>query len=511
MRRKLHLHDLSKEHDFSCDMGQLIPTHFRMVYPNDVVRQRSDFMVRVSPMLAPIVSRVNIKAESFYVPTDVVWTSAAEFYSRGQGGASTKTIPKTNITGPDPLPGQLFNHLGVGPAANLATISVNVLPNRVYNAICNWHYFDQDLDTPLAILLTDSSDDQTTARGIQNRRWERDRFTTARLEPQRGDDVLIPSGIATGDVVGNGDQINVRFSGAPTTERPLVSGTATGGTNFMLGSVAGAGGQTVSFSDDPTKTGLETEVDMSTGAGTIRELEEAVAINRFRSRLQQADGSYPDYCLATFGIRAPDIELQKPVLLARSSSPLQISEIIQTSPDTEADPDVGVGTLRGHGIAVARGHAYKYKIKRHGYIMTIFSCVPKTLYAQATDKEFFRTTAEDYYDPDIDMIGEEIVENREIYPAHSNPTGTFGFQYRNYCDRSALSHISGELQTSVLNFWHQGRTFTGDIALNSSFITCNPTDRIFALGSTVDQLRVKAMHEVKILRTMPRIPAKGIL
>jgi len=361
---------------------------------------------------------------------------------------------------------------------------------------------------PAVTISTADGPDTTTSIALLDRCWERDRFTSARLEPQRGDDVLIPMNLDTA--------ADVELKGSAPYANTLVRQSTSGGLQNVspanFGSDAGSLEDTAGDIDLTIDPNGSLEVDLSGSTpGTIRELEEAVAINRFRKRLQTADGSYPDYTLATFGIRAPDIELQKPVLLARSSSPLQISEVLQTAPDDgDTDPTIGVGTTFGHGIAVAKGHGYKYKVKRHGYIMTIFSVVPKSMYVQGSDREWFRSTKEDYFDPDLDQIGEEFIYNKEVYGAHTNGDGIFGYNFRNYCDRSSLNSIAGEFN-STLNFWHQARSFSSDVALNSSFVTCNPTDRIFALGSTVDQLRVKAMHEVKMLRPLRRIPMRGIL
>lgn len=507
-------------------MGYLIPTHFRHVYPGDVVRERADFFVRVSPLLAPIISKVMIKAESFYVATDTVWSGAQEFYSGGQSGTSTKVIPKYTAAGPLPGgTGGLFDYLGVDPiAGGVALRSYNVLPARVYGSIWNWHYRDQDLQTARVVSLADGPD-STTDLTLAKRCWERDRFTTARLSPQRGDDVLIPMG-GTGTLseteapvegIGTPNAVNFAATNSPTLRRSGESSTGVYNPYF----VAGEGQSVVYMEGEPgggtgaypyvrtNLTGVTADID----PGTIRELGEAVAIDRFRRRLQSADGSYPDYTLATFGIRAPDIELQKPVLLARSSSPLQISEVLQTSQAYDASDDpVGnpVGDYTGHGIATAHGHAYKYHVKRHGYIMTIFSVVPKSMYTQCADKEFFRTTKEDYFDPDLDQIGEEEITNKEVFLGATDPDDPFGYQFRNYADRSSLNTIAGEMRTE-LKFWHQAREFSSDVALNSDFVTCDPTDRIFAFGSTVDQLRVKAMHDVKMLRPLKRIPMRGVL
>jgi len=513
MRKKLHLHDLSEEKLLSGNMGWLMPTHFRMVYPGDIVQQRTTHFIRVSPMLSPIMSKVLIKCESFYVAADNVWDNAQAFFSRGQDGTNTNTIPKRTLIGPSGL-NSVLDYLGVYKTG-VSSQDFNVLPARCYQEIYKWHYMDLDLQTPPTVSKANGPD-TTTSLDLQFRCWERDRFTTARLEPQRGDDVLIPQADASAPVTGIGALAGQSASGTDRTvwETDKATGTTFSdnwGTNtgdiVMKAEATGVPGA----ANTPQ---IYANIDGTEIAGTIRELEEAVAINRFRKRLQQADGSYPDYTLATFGVRAPDIELQKPVLLARSSSPLQISEVLQTAQqyDDMGEP-VGtpVGEMRGHGIAVARGHSFRYKVKRHGYIMTILSVVPKSLYVGGTDREFFRTVADDYFDPDLDEIGEEPIENQEVDTNHTDPTGTFGYQYRNYCDRSSLNSVAGEFRTSILNYWHQGRDVGNTAALNSDFVTCEPTDRIFSYGSEINQLRIKAMHDIKMLRVMRRIPKRGIL
>lgn len=527
MRRKLHRHDLSKEHNFSANMGKLIPTHMRLVYPGDIVRQRSQFFVRVSPLLAPIYSKCMIKAETFYVASDMVWDSAGKFYSKGQDGTDTTVIPtiRLGLNGRGAVQaGDLMNHLGIAPTGAVTDLYVNALPARCVNAIYNWRYRNFDLQSE-RVINTGDGVDNTTDISLPSRNWEHDRFTTMRVEPQRGDDVLIPTGTPSASITGKtpvmgiGIDNNLNVSGtnetgvreSNTSTRTYANYTDADSTNVhikMSGSGTSSSPEIFADFDQANDTAA---VSVTENPGTIRELEEAVAINRFRLRLQQADGSYPDYTLATFGIRAPDIELQKPVLLATSNTPLQISEVLQTAQqyDSEGEP-IGspVGEYTGHGIAVVQGHGYKYRVKRHGYIITLFSVVPKPMYMQGFDKEFLRSTQEDYFDPDLDQIGEESVDKREMYTqataAHA------GYQYRNYCDRSSLDTISGEFQTT-LDFYTQARKFSSAPELNSTFVTCDPSDRIFAYGSTQNQLRVKALHDVKMLRVMRRIPMRGIL
>lgn len=514
MRRRLHRHDLSMEHDFSANMGKLIPSYWKLVYPGDVVRQRSTFFVRVSPMIAPIYNKVLIKAETYYVAADNVWDDAQKFFSKGQDGTDATTVPKIRLglNGRGAVSeGDLVDHLGIAPTGAITDLYVNALIPRVFNSIYNWRYRNFDLQSERVISKA-SGVDTTTDISLPNRNWEKDRFTTARLEPQRGDDVLIPGG------PGVVDDLSITRTSNALSWKTYQTGTDTpGGSQSPLGSSAGSNLQgSTGLSLDPIG-GLEIVDDSVTlNLGTIRELGERVAINRFRTRLQTSDGSYPDYTLATFGVRAPDIELQRPVLLARSTSALKISEVLQTSQayDTSDDP-VGspVGEYAGHGIEVHADHAYKYKVKRHGYIMTVFSVVPEAVYDYALEREWLRVSQEDYFDPDLDQIGEDVILEPEISLSGNSENSSSswdGYQFRNYCDRSTLNRVSGEFHTT-LDYFGQWRKFLTPPALNSDFVTCDPSDRIFALGSTQDQLRVKALHDVKALRTMRATPTDTIL
>ena len=109
---------------------------------------------------------------------------------------------------------------------------------------------------------------------------------------------------------------------------------------------------------------------------------------------------------------------------------------------------------------------------------------PKSIYGNGVDKEWWKTTKEDYYTPQLAKIGMQDIENREIYVDDTGPTDVFGYEPRYEEYRRANSRISGEFRGATLDDWHLARIFSSDVALNSTFKTCTPADRIYQSTAT---------------------------
>ena len=56
---------------------------------------------------------------------------------------------------------------------------------------------------------------------------------------------------------------------------------------------------------------------------------------------------------------------------------------------------------------------------------------------------------------------------------------------------------------STNNDWHLGRVFGGSVALNQSFIECDPSKRIHA-DQVSDTLQVMVSHSIKSRRVVSR-------
>jgi len=64
---------LSHTNLLSCNMGNLIPVGLTEVLPGDSFQQATSALVRVSPLLAPVMHPVEVRIHHWFVPHRLVW------------------------------------------------------------------------------------------------------------------------------------------------------------------------------------------------------------------------------------------------------------------------------------------------------------------------------------------------------------------------------------------------------------------------------------------------------
>jgi hypothetical protein len=173
--------------------------------------------------------------------------------------------------------------------------------------------------------------------------------------------------------------------------------------------------------------------------------------------------------------------------------------VLNTTGTTEAPQ----GTQAGHAISVTSGQYGSYYCEEHGYIMGLMSILPKTAYQQGIPKHFLKTDRLDYYWPSFAHLGEQEIQNRELYANSATPTGTFGYipRYAEY--KFMPSRVAGDFQ-DTLDFWHMGRIFATEPTLSQAFIEADPTTRIFAVEDPEeDNLYCHVLNKINASRRMP--------
>lgn len=134
--------------------------------------------------------------------------------------------------------------------------------------------------------------------------------------------------------------------------------------------------------------------------------------------------------------------------------------------------------------------------------MTVAWIRPISLYMQSLPRAWSRMIKEDYWQKELQHIGEQEVFNKELYAIGSNPDGVFGYMDRYDEYRSIQNTICGDFR-NTLNYWHLGREFSDQPVLNSDFISCNPSKRIFA-EQTADEFYCMFLHSVQARRLISR-------
>lgn len=486
-------HSLSHYKLLTCDQGKLVPIGLTEVLPGDTFQHSTSALIRVSPLLTPVMHPVHAKIHHFFVPHRLVWEDWENFITGGPDGMDASVFPTITIGGGSGAAvGSLADYLGVPTGVN--NIEVSALPFRGYALIFNEFYRDQDLVTALTIDET-SGPDTTTNTTLQAAAWEKDYFTSSRPWEQKGPAVSIP---LTGDAP-------VSYNHANTTAwyaKNAATGATEGGTPSTISIAADGRIYETSTSNylqfDPSDN---LNADLSgISAVDMNDLRLAMALQRYEEARARYGSRYVEY-LRYLGVKSSDARLQRPEYLGGGKQTIQFSEVLQTG-GTSAGAQTGVGQMAGHGIGAMRSNRYRRFFEEHGYVFSFLVVRPKSMYVQGLPRTWNRRTKEDFWQQELQHIGQQAVLNKEVYAAHTTPSGTFGYQDRYDEYRRMESSVGGEFRTT-LNMWHMARIFSSDPTLNASFVGANPTNRVYASTAT-NQLYVMANHSIQARRLVDK-------
>lgn len=493
-------HSLSHYKLLSGDMGELIPIGLIEVLPGDTVQQATSVLLRLAPLLSPVMHPVHVRVHHWFVPHRLCWTSWEDFITGGPDGLNASVFPTITIAGGAAV-GSLADYLGV--PTGVAGIAVSALPFRAYGLIWNEHYRDQDLETKVVVATGDGAD-ATTNTLLKNVAWEKDYFTSSRPWEQKGPVVTVPLG-TTAPVLGIGIPSADNTPGLGTANYKTAAGTTVSyDTPFAFSGTDTPGMQ---WKDIAGTKYPDLRADLSAASAvTVNVLREALAMQRFEEARARYGSRYVEY-LRYLGVRSSDGRLNRPEYLGGGRQTVQFSEVLAHA---ETGATVKVGDMKGHGIAAMRSRRYRRFIEEHGYIMSLLSVKPKTMYAQGLHRTWNRRFKDDFWQRELETIGQQGIENREIYAAHATPLGTFGYQDRYDEYRRMESGIAGEFRNTTLDFWHMARLFGSTPALNATFVSSVPTKRNFAV-STNDIMYCMAMHSIQARRLVRASGGKSFI
>lgn len=475
-------HDLSHTRLITMQGGMVMPVGCIEVLPGDDISHSVHSLVRATPQNAPIMQPTQICTESYFVPNRLVNPDWEAWIAGEDVPYLTLDINDGNA-GDD----RLAEALGVGQVQSSDDLSFSINPTamRAYNLIINTYFLDQDLQTPLPVLEAEAGDFD-----IRRCAWPRDAYTTARLYAQKGDAVTIPIGGTAPVTITDA----TRITGGVGAPQDLGNLRVLNANDAMLSTNAAAAAGDVQLTGN---------ADLSSATSVpVTDLRFALKLQQLRERRMRYGSRYEDILLSDFGQSSLDSRLQQPEYLGGGRQRINWSEVLNT-----ASADSGtVGEMFGHGIGSTRSNRYRYQCQEHGYVITVMYIRPASLYTTVTPRHFFKFQPEDYFFRDFEHVGQQPILLKEIYPGDNDSQLTvFGYQdrYREY--REQPNQVSREFATT-LNFYHFGRIFGNTApALNSSFITCTPTNRVFAdTSDSTDKYWCHVNHNLFARRVVSR-------
>lgn len=218
---------------------------------------------------------------------------------------------------------------------------------------------------------------------------------------------------------------------------------------------------------------------------TVEALREAFAVQEILESLSLRGSRFVEFLRGNFGVTPDDYRLQRPQFLGGIVTPVAVQRVLQTSGYSGEDARDMTGYAAGRAFAAAGKRCFRQRFKEHGYIIGILSYMPKAYYYQGIPRHFLRKDRFDYYLPQTAHLGEQPIENQELYyNAASNQNlnhVVFGYIPRWAEYKIAYNGIHGDFRGS-LNYYHMARVFASTPTLSEAFIsTANLQTRPFAV------------------------------
>lgn len=532
----------------NCEAGKLIPVYYQEAVPGDRFNIKNQIVVRLTPLMTPVLQDMNILINYFFCPTRLLWDKWEDAITGGEDGLANPTYPIWND--PNRSKGSIWDYLGL-PLTGLSIKGAE--PNkfllRMYNLIYNEYYRDQNIQDKVDL-------DQ---EALLNRAWEKDYFTASLPFQQRG---IAPSIPLTGTGQAIFEDINnytdnewssgvdqwYNYNLNPTAGFSIGKLTYNAGRIYGTNTNDGALYQTTYASISNPKTSKigdeinhlhkignirnalnitwkefldKNQIDMSNIATfNVSDLRNIVQLQKWLERNARAGARYTEFLNAHFNEAPSDARLQRPELIFSTGNPIVISEVLQTSSTDSTSPQ---GNLAGHGMSVGDNDEGYYHALEYGWIMAIMTIMPKPLYAsQGIPRELRRRSRLEQFYPEFVNLSEQAVDNAELCAAEDSTDKTdeekkeanlkiFGYIGRYDEMRYRRSYICADMRDELAE-WHMARIFTNQPSLNEDFIKCVPTKRIFSAQGVNDKNYIYYInHIVSAVRPLPLMSEPGLI
>lgn len=474
--------NLSYNKKLSCDMGQLIPVMCDEMVPGDVFEIGYEAIIRLQPLVAPILHQVDVFVHYFFGPTRLLWDGFEDFISGGVSGTDSSSLPRWEPTTYDAK--SLWDYLGFPVDVDPDGAYPLDFPRIMYNRVYNEYYRDENL-------ITEVSEDN---EDILFRCWQKDYFTSALPWQQRGTAPTVGIGGVL-DVAGKDQDIQFYTEDSGTARKMRLQVTD----SAIIHSPA------VSVTSDARWYDPALEVDLSSSTPLdMTDFRLALAIQTWMERNARGGVRYVEFLRTHYGTAPRDDTLQRCAFIGGSRMPVIVSEVLQTS----ETGTTAQGNMSGHGLSIDRQRVCRYRANEFGYVMGIMSIMPKPTYSsQGINRQWLRETRYDFYSPEFANLSEQAILQAELYASGVDTENQAVFGYQGVFDEMRVKHdMAVADMRDTFDYWHLARQFATAPSLNAAFVTCDGTSatmkRIFAAADE-DGFLVNFGNIIRAVRPLP--------
>lgn len=510
----------------SFNVGDLVPFYVDEVLPGDTFKVKTSKVVRMQPLVAPIMDNVYLDTYYFFVPNRLVWSHWRELMGENTNSAWLPTteysVPQVSAPTGGWQVGTIADYMGI--PVGVEGLSVNALPFRAYALICNEWFRDENLTDPLVFPLGDVKtngsngnnylvDVAAGGKPFLASKYH-DYFTSCLPSPQKGPDVTIPIAqladlpVVTGSVHDVPSQVNLH--GTSDFNNGML-GMAAGGDVKVTSTAFPSSGFSFFAPDNLWAKGTN-----AIEATSINELRRAFQIQRLYEKDARGGTRYIELLKSHFGVTSPDARLQRPEYLGGNRVPITINQVLQQS--GTVDGGTPQGTPTGLSLTSDTNSDFTKSFVEHGFVIGVMVARYDHTYQQGLNRMWSRKTRFDFYWPVFANIGEQAVLNKEIYAQGiAKDNEVFGYQEAWADYRYRPNICTGEMRSQAaksLDVWHLGDDYSSLPSLSDSWIREDKSnlDRSLAINSSVsNQLWADIYIQNICTRPMPLYSIPGLI